>query len=190
MRRLLVLSVLYGSLFGCGGMPDEKAVVQRGPNEPDPSEEFEAVVQAKDYVLKFIKYPHNASFGWGNSARHLGKHAWVVTGTITARNAFGADLTHDYSCVVWLDGNTWHCRTVVIGEDVAYLSDEQSPHELSKADANERRKAEAEQAGPFVAHDLDDDEVEAPPPPPVAAMSNEQAEARGQLIGQWRSWVS
>lgn len=106
------------------------------PDDTGLDEQVEASNYAEKCVLKFIKHPLDASFGWGDTVGHMGEHTWVASGTFTAKNDFGAELTHKYECYVWLEDNAWNCRSVIVDDEILYANDTRSTHERAKSEGD------------------------------------------------------
>ena len=70
---------------------------------------------AEGYVRNFLKFPDDASFGWGGDASANPEgDVFGCEGTVRAKNAFGAALTYRWEAIVFLDGDTWRLVTLVI----------------------------------------------------------------------------
>ncbi len=76
---------------------------------------------AEDAVKLSLKWPKDASIGWfPETAFNADRTAASVKGTVTAKNSFGASLTHDYVVVVTLDEGKWTVHSVGLGDKVVY----------------------------------------------------------------------
>lgn len=126
------------------------------PNEPDIEEQAEAEQYAEKCILKFIKHPLDASFAWGNTTGHMGEHTWVSSGTFTAKNGFGAELTHKFECYVWLENNTWNCRSVIVDDEILYANDTRSTHERAKSEGDKAAESATAKADENAAPTLHD----------------------------------
>lgn len=116
--------------------------------------EIDAKVYAQDAVKQNLKYPLDASFGWGSRAVRNDAGMWVVTGTVTAKNAFGAALTHEYLVSLELElsdeSKTWRTMLVQIGDEVVFVSDRvaamAAEQQAKAAEARERAAQDAREA--------------------------------------------
>jgi hypothetical protein len=112
--------------------------------------EIDAQVFAEKCVRKCLKYPHDASFGWGtNTAKNAEGNLWSVKGTVKARNAFGADLSHDWLVILERRGENWDLLSCVIGDETAYISDRLTELLAAKQDADRptNRSSVSERSG-------------------------------------------
>lgn len=85
----------------------------------------EAMVMGEDFVKKFLKYPLDAKFPmFGTSASGNDSTGYWVTGTVKAKNAFGAELTHEWKVNLTVQGDNWHLVYCEIGGEPQYVDQE------------------------------------------------------------------
>jgi hypothetical protein len=99
---------------------------------------------SKEYVLRFLKHPDDASFGFWSApeVKANPQHdTFLVSSTVKAKNDFGAELTYRWETIVTLEGNTLNLVRCVIDDNEVYASAEL----LDKLNAKreEARRAEA-----------------------------------------------
>ena len=128
---LVVLAVCAcGWFLACGGAgapADPAAKAKRNAETEKELRQLRAQTMSEEYVRKFLKFPHDASFPWSepqirsNEARDV----FYLKGTVQAKNALGASLTHDWETMVRVDGENWKLVTCIIGGEKVYESKEE-----------------------------------------------------------------
>lgn len=110
-----------GSGTGTGGTGGTAGT--GGSQNTDFSDEVDAQVFAKQAVRGFLKYPHDAEFPWFGTAAAKTERPdmWVVKGTVKAKNAFGAELTHEWTVLASHAGGVWKLASCKIGDEYFHL---------------------------------------------------------------------
>ena len=106
----------------------------------------EAGVRSKTFVLKFLKHPDDASFGfWAvpEVKANPSHDAFWCSSTVKAKNDFGAELTYQWETCLKLDGDTWRLVSCSIDGKAVYLDAQLANGVISSGNA-EREKAMAE----------------------------------------------
>jgi len=78
---------------------------------------------AKGYVLKFLKHPGDASFGFWATPETLWNPAgdtFFLSSTVKAKNDFGAELTYRWGVIVFYNGTGWRLVQCVIDDKTVY----------------------------------------------------------------------
>jgi hypothetical protein len=104
-----------------------------------------AVSFSKDYVRKFLKFPQDASFPWGEATVKCSpdRTKFFVHSTVKAKNALGVELTYDWATVLEREGDTWDLLTCIVGDEAVYVSPKLEQRKRDK-EYEEIRKAEDE----------------------------------------------
>lgn len=128
---LIVLSACACGWFAaCGGAgtPADPATATKQKAEAEKEwRQVRAQTMSQEYVRKFLKFPHDASFPWSepqirsNEARDV----FYLKGTVEAKNVLGASLTHDWETMVRVDGENWKLVACTIGGEKVYESKEE-----------------------------------------------------------------
>jgi len=112
-------------------------------------------ILSEELVKKFVKYPHDADFGWFNTNVTVNNetHLCSVVGKVKALNAFGAKITHEWVVTYGYDRKAkgWKPIMIIIDDDTVFklpLSDYQSIHVAGKTFE--------ESNGPFSTNDATD----------------------------------
>lgn len=98
-------------------------VSEAKPAKSEFSLETEARALAWGVVEKQLKYPHDADFSWLTNCKRLNEHSFAAWGTVTAANALGARLTHDWRVVLAVNQQgQFMPMYVTIGDDEGALA--------------------------------------------------------------------
>jgi hypothetical protein len=119
---------------------------------------------SKQYVLKFLKHPDDASFGFWDTptvTSNPERDTFFVSSKVKAKNDFGAELTYQWATIITLDGNTWELVSCVIDGETVYSSEtllnklkaskqlsdakQEAADKRAKAEAKKKRQAEIEE---------------------------------------------
>jgi uncharacterized surface protein with fasciclin (FAS1) repeats len=82
---------------------------------------------SKEYILRFLKHPDDATFGfWDVPEIRWNKEqdVFVVSSKVLAKNDFGGELTYRWTTIVMLEDNVWQLVSCVIDDTVVYDSPE------------------------------------------------------------------
>ena len=110
----------------CRAAPGERRAAEARDRE------FDAQTFSEKSVRKFLKYPRDASFPWTlpTVSPTEDGDTFMVSGTVTAKNAFGAELTHEWGTIVSCRDGEWELLMCVIGDDVVYHADTMDEDEV------------------------------------------------------------
>lgn len=125
----------------------EARPISKDPPKPDPPRyasagntdaELDVRRLGREIVENHLKFPLDASFGWGSEVHRADNGIWVTKGTVKAPNAFGANLTHAYTVAMTCTdpaAKTWKTLLVNIGGEVVYvdLPEESTPDSSSSS---------------------------------------------------------
>jgi hypothetical protein len=94
-----------------------------------------AIRFAKDSVTEHLKHPLDASFPFlGTDAKwSVGAKAWVVKGTVKAKNDLGGELTHAWTAIVDKRGAMWNLHRLEFDGETIYRESELSSADSSPA---------------------------------------------------------
>jgi len=110
----------------------EEAAIARAKEQEEAllfSRQVDATTVSQQYVLKFLKHPDDATFGfWSVPDMSWNKEqdAFYLSSKVKAKNDFGAELTYRWATIVMLEGNTWNLVSCAIGDKIVYESKELS----------------------------------------------------------------
>jgi SLA1 homology domain 1, SHD1 len=101
-----------------------------------------ASVMAKDYVLKFLKHPDDASFGlWSvpEVRTNEDQSVFYVESTVKAKNDFGGELTYRWAVILRRvqdsQANQWTLVSCAIDDKIVY-ADAQAADQLQRGKAS------------------------------------------------------
>lgn len=102
-RRSLFWPITIGViLVSCIAAP----IIRSARGQSEPSTGYDAQFACEGFIKDRLKAPSTAQFSGetftGSAPR------WTVTGAVDAQNSFGAALRNSWSCIVRIDGDTWH----------------------------------------------------------------------------------
>lgn len=181
-QKLLGL-VLLPVVLGCGAQPNmagnANPQVPAGMN----SRELDAHVFSKDSVRRFLKYPDDANFEVPGAAFGLPeaiKDEWNddhttcrCSGKVKAKNALGAELTHQWQTFIHLNGDTWELVSCEIDGEVVYADKQLLNGLLTQAGQQAAEERQGQQAAAKAQRQ--------------AVQAQEQAEVEER---KWHKWTS
>jgi hypothetical protein len=80
-------------------------------------EKSDASLTAQVFVKRQLSFPEEANFHFGWESQRYDDGSWIVTGDVTAKNAFGMRSKGKYRVHLIKHGNQWQALDVQLTED-------------------------------------------------------------------------